>query len=172
MLRATWYEGTAQLLSLTELRSHLFELYFIGWTIKLMKQPTNKQTLSLSSPNLPPPPTFLPPSPSFRPQTTTQSDLLDVGVVDVGKELCVILQPVQWNNVVDVCGGHCRQMLTQVTVDWVHVLHHRLLVGAQPFAHDVPASFIASSVYLSCSNRMSTISSCCWVLGAVSDYAL
>ena len=38
MLRATWYEGTAQLLSLTELKSHLFELYFIGWTIKLMKK--------------------------------------------------------------------------------------------------------------------------------------
>ena len=37
MLRATWYEGTAQLLSLTELKSHLFELYFIGWTIKPMK---------------------------------------------------------------------------------------------------------------------------------------
>ena len=30
VLRATWYEGTAQLLSLTELKSHLFELYFIG----------------------------------------------------------------------------------------------------------------------------------------------
>ena len=30
MLRATWYKGTAQLLSLTELKSHLFELYFIG----------------------------------------------------------------------------------------------------------------------------------------------
>ena len=30
MLRATWYEGTAQLLSLTELKSHLFELYFTG----------------------------------------------------------------------------------------------------------------------------------------------
>ena len=30
MLSATWYEGTAQLLSLTELKSHLFELYFIG----------------------------------------------------------------------------------------------------------------------------------------------
>ena len=26
----TWYEGTAQLLSLTEFKSHLFELYFIG----------------------------------------------------------------------------------------------------------------------------------------------
>ena len=37
MLRATWYEGTAQLLILTELKSHLFELYFIGWTIKPMK---------------------------------------------------------------------------------------------------------------------------------------
>ena len=30
MLRATWYEGTAQLLRLTELKSHLFELYFVG----------------------------------------------------------------------------------------------------------------------------------------------
>ena len=30
VIRATWYEGTAQLLSLTELKSHLFELYFIG----------------------------------------------------------------------------------------------------------------------------------------------
>ena len=38
MLRATWYKGTAQLLSLTELKSHLFELYFIGWTIKPMKE--------------------------------------------------------------------------------------------------------------------------------------
>ena len=33
MLRATWYEGTAQLLSLTELKSHLFELYFIGFIL-------------------------------------------------------------------------------------------------------------------------------------------
>ena len=38
MLRTTWYEETAQLLSLTELKSHLFELYFIGWTIKPMKE--------------------------------------------------------------------------------------------------------------------------------------
>ena len=38
MLRATWYEGTAQLWSLTELKLHLFELYFIGWTIKPMKE--------------------------------------------------------------------------------------------------------------------------------------
>ena len=38
MLRATWYEGTAQLLSLTELKLHLFEFYFIGWTIKPMKE--------------------------------------------------------------------------------------------------------------------------------------
>ena len=29
-LLATWYEGTAQLLSLTEFKSHVFELYFIG----------------------------------------------------------------------------------------------------------------------------------------------
>ena len=33
VLRATWYEETAQLLSLTESKSHLFEHYFIGWTI-------------------------------------------------------------------------------------------------------------------------------------------
>ena len=30
MLHAMRYEGTAQLLSLTDLKSHLFELYFIG----------------------------------------------------------------------------------------------------------------------------------------------
>ena len=30
VIRATWYEGTAQLLSLTELKSHLFELY-LNW---------------------------------------------------------------------------------------------------------------------------------------------
>ena len=33
VLRVTWYKGTAQLLSLTEFKSHVFELYFIGWTI-------------------------------------------------------------------------------------------------------------------------------------------
>ena len=32
-LCATWYEETAQLFSLTEFKSHLFELYFIGRTI-------------------------------------------------------------------------------------------------------------------------------------------
>ena len=36
VLRATWYEGTAQLLSLTELKLHLFELYLVGWIIKPM----------------------------------------------------------------------------------------------------------------------------------------
>ena len=30
MLRATWYEGTAQLLSLTELKLHLFELILLA----------------------------------------------------------------------------------------------------------------------------------------------
>ena len=30
MLRATWYEGTAQLLRLTELKSHLFELILLA----------------------------------------------------------------------------------------------------------------------------------------------
>ena len=38
MLCTTWYKGTAQLLSLTELKSHLFELYFVGWIIKPMKE--------------------------------------------------------------------------------------------------------------------------------------
>ena len=33
ILRATWYEGAAQVLSLKEFKSHLFERYFIGWTI-------------------------------------------------------------------------------------------------------------------------------------------
>ena len=33
VLRVTWYKGTAQLLSLTESKSLLFQLYFIGWTI-------------------------------------------------------------------------------------------------------------------------------------------
>ena len=30
VLRATWYYGTAQPLSMTEFKWHLFELYFIG----------------------------------------------------------------------------------------------------------------------------------------------
>ena len=30
VLPATWYEGTAQILRLTEFKSHLFELCFIG----------------------------------------------------------------------------------------------------------------------------------------------
>ena len=30
VLHATWYEGTVQLLSLTELKSHLFELYLLA----------------------------------------------------------------------------------------------------------------------------------------------
>ena len=38
MLHAAWYEGTTQLLSLTEFKSHLFELYFIGWTINVGEQ--------------------------------------------------------------------------------------------------------------------------------------
>ena len=34
VLCATWYKGTAQLLNLTEFKSHLFELSFISLTIK------------------------------------------------------------------------------------------------------------------------------------------
>ena len=33
VLPVTWYKGTAPLLSLTELTSHLFQLHFIAWTI-------------------------------------------------------------------------------------------------------------------------------------------
>ena len=44
VLRATWYEGTAQLLSLTELKSHLFELYFIGRTINRWRRGGNRST--------------------------------------------------------------------------------------------------------------------------------
>ena len=36
-VRATWYEETAQLLSLTEWKSHLLELYLIGSAIKSVK---------------------------------------------------------------------------------------------------------------------------------------
>ena len=38
VIRATWYEGAAQVLSLTGLKSHLSELDFIGWTIKPMEE--------------------------------------------------------------------------------------------------------------------------------------
>ena len=44
VLRAMWYEGTAQLLSLTELKLHLFELYFIGWTINCWSRGGNRST--------------------------------------------------------------------------------------------------------------------------------
>ena len=42
VLCATWYKGTAQLLSLTECKSHLFELYFIGWTIDWWRRRENR----------------------------------------------------------------------------------------------------------------------------------
>ena len=41
---ATWYEGTAELLSLTELKLHLFELYYIGWTINQWRKGGNWST--------------------------------------------------------------------------------------------------------------------------------
>ena len=44
MLRATWYKGTAQLLCLTEFKWHLFQLYFIGWTIKWWGRGGNRST--------------------------------------------------------------------------------------------------------------------------------
>ena len=40
---ATWYEGTAQLLSLAELKSHLFYLYFVGWYYLSMKEGTKRE---------------------------------------------------------------------------------------------------------------------------------
>ena len=44
VLRATWYEGTAQLLSLTKLKLHLFELYFVGWTRNRWRRRGNLST--------------------------------------------------------------------------------------------------------------------------------
>ena len=44
VLRATWYQGTAQILSLTELKSRLFQLYFIGWTINRWRRGGNRST--------------------------------------------------------------------------------------------------------------------------------
>ena len=49
VLRATLYKGTAQLLSLTELKSHLFKLDVIGWTIKPLSAFPCPQPLSLSA---------------------------------------------------------------------------------------------------------------------------
>ena len=52
VLRATRYEGAAQLLSLTELTSHLFELYFITWTInrwrRIGRRSTRRKPLATS----------------------------------------------------------------------------------------------------------------------------
>ena len=48
VIRVTWYEGTAQLLSLTELKSHLFQHYFIDWTINRWKRGGNRSTLRKS----------------------------------------------------------------------------------------------------------------------------
>ena len=44
MLRATWYEGTAQLLSLIELKSHLFELYFLAGPLNRWRRGGNRST--------------------------------------------------------------------------------------------------------------------------------
>ena len=44
VLRAAQYEGTAQLLSLTEMKSHLFELCFIGWNINRWGRGGNQST--------------------------------------------------------------------------------------------------------------------------------
>ena len=44
MQHATRYEGTAQLLSLTELKSHLFQLYFIHWNINQWRRGGNWST--------------------------------------------------------------------------------------------------------------------------------
>ena len=41
---ATWYKGIVQLLSLTELKSHLFELYSISWTINRWRRGGNRST--------------------------------------------------------------------------------------------------------------------------------
>ena len=44
VLLATRYKGTAQLLSLTEFKPHLFELYFIGWTNNRWRIKTSQTT--------------------------------------------------------------------------------------------------------------------------------
>ena len=44
VLRAMWYEGTAQLFTLTELKPHLFELYLIGWSINRLRRGGNRST--------------------------------------------------------------------------------------------------------------------------------
>ena len=44
VLRATWYEGTAQLLNLTEFKSNLFELHFVGRIISRWKSGGNLST--------------------------------------------------------------------------------------------------------------------------------
>ena len=44
VIPATWYEGTAKLLSLTELKSHLFDLHIIGWTISRWRRGGNRST--------------------------------------------------------------------------------------------------------------------------------
>ena len=44
VLCATWYEGTAQRLCLTEHKLHLFEFYFIGWTINWGRRGRNQST--------------------------------------------------------------------------------------------------------------------------------
>ena len=44
LLHSAWYKVTAQLLSWTELKSHLFELYFIGWNINRWRRGGNRST--------------------------------------------------------------------------------------------------------------------------------
>ena len=44
MFRATQYERTAQLLNMTEFKSHLFELYFIGWTTNQWRRGGSQST--------------------------------------------------------------------------------------------------------------------------------
>ena len=45
MLWATWYVRTAQLLSLTGLKSHLFPLNIVGWTINRWRRGGDQSTL-------------------------------------------------------------------------------------------------------------------------------
>ena len=44
VLHATWYEGTARLLSLTELKSHLFGLYFLAEPFNRRRRGGNRNT--------------------------------------------------------------------------------------------------------------------------------
>ena len=78
VLRATWYEGAAQLLSITELKSHSFVFYFIGWIINRWRRGGNRSTrrkpLATSS-HTNVPPHILPPEPPSQHKLAKQGQI-------------------------------------------------------------------------------------------------